>query len=49
VVETDLAELVDNDSRARKFGLAKQMVKDRRLAAAKETGENRNWDYICPH
>ncbi len=49
VVETDLAELVDNDSRARKFGLAKQMAKDRRLAAAKETGENRNWDYICPH
>src|SRR4029434_2724931 len=49
VVETDLAELIDNDSRARKSAPAKQMAKDRRLAAAKETGENRNWDQVCPH
>src|SRR5262249_60083132 len=49
VVETDLTELIDNDGRARKFGLAKQMAKDRRLAAAKETGENRNWDHVCLH
>src|SRR5207247_10647939 len=49
VVETDLAELIDNDSRARKFGLAKQMTKNRGLAAAEKTGENRNRDHICPH
>ena len=49
VVETDLAELIDNDGRARKFGLAKQMTKNRGLAAAEETGENRNRDDICPH
>jgi hypothetical protein len=42
VVETDLTKLIDNDGRARKFRLAKQMAKYRRLAAAKETGENRN-------
>src|SRR5437867_2385243 len=49
VVETDLSELIDNDSRARKFGLAKQMTKNRGLAAAEKTGENRNRDHICPH
>src|SRR5262249_8568570 len=49
VVETHLAEFIDNDSRARKFGLAKQVSQDRRLAAAKKTGEKRNWDRICLH
>src|SRR2546425_908813 len=49
VVETDLAELIDDDGRARKCALAQQMAEDRRLAAAEEAGENRNWDHVCPH
>src|SRR5262249_30278255 len=49
VVETDFAELIDDDGRARKSALAQQMAEDRRLAAAEEAGENRNWDHVCRH
>jgi hypothetical protein len=49
VVEADLAELVDDDGRARKSALAQQMTEDRRLAAAEEAGENRNWDHVRAH
>src|SRR5262249_57066320 len=49
VVEADLAELVDNDGRARKSGLAQPMAEDRRLAAAEENREKRHWDHVSPH
>ena len=49
VVEPNLAELVDDDGRPREFGLAQEMTKDRRLAAAEEASENRNRDHVCRH
>src|SRR5260370_27025554 len=49
VVETDLAELIDDDGRSRACALAQQMAEDPRLAAAEEAGQNRNWDHVWPH
>ena len=45
MVKTDLAEFVDDDSRPRKLPLTKQMVEQRRLAAAEKAGENEDADH----
>ena len=47
VIESDLAELVDDDGGAREFRLAQQMAKHGRLAAAEKAGEDRDRDRVC--
>jgi hypothetical protein len=42
VVETDLAELVDDDGGALEVGLSQQMAQQRRLATAEKPGEDQD-------
>ena len=47
MIESDLAELVDDDGGAREFRLTQQMAKYSSLAAAEEAGEHRDRNRVC--
>jgi hypothetical protein len=49
VVQTDLAELIDQDGRVLHAGLLEQAIEQRRLADPEKAGEHGNWDSIVDH